>query len=138
MVRKLEQYYRYYVPSAQIATEYGVSAEHALVTDHYGRQCSYLGDPFINNCHYDAAGTLLQWTQKSPLKPRVNASRSNVSQIRQSFLTPTNHTHSASPVRVYVINQGQYTPFNLAPRDLSLADKAYVYVPQSCLDAGQC
>jgi hypothetical protein len=113
VVRKLEQYYRYYVPSAQIATEYGVSAEHALVTDHYGRQCSYLGDPFINNCHYDAAGTLLQWTQKSPLKPRVNASRSNV----------------------YVINQGQYTPFNLAPRDLSLADKAYVYVPQSCLDA---
>jgi hypothetical protein len=58
--------------------------------------------------------------------------------IRQSFLTPTNHTHSASPVQVYVINQGQYTPFNLAPRDLSLADKAYVYVPQSCLDAGQC
>jgi hypothetical protein len=112
VVRKLEQYYRNYVPGAQISTEYGISAEHALITDHYGRACSYLGDPFINNCNYDGAGTLLQWTQKSPLKSRVNATRSNV----------------------YIINQGAYTPFNLAPRDISLADTGYVYVPPACLN----
>jgi len=113
VVRKLEQYYRNYIPTAQIATEYDISAEHALITDQYGRACSYLGDPFINNCNYDGAGTLLQWLQKSPLKPRVNASRSNV----------------------YIIHQGDYTPFNLSPGDISLADKAYVYVPPACLNA---
>lgn len=78
VVRKLEQYYRNYVPDAQIATEYSIGAEHALPTDHYGRACSYLGDPFINDCHYDAAGTLLQWTQQTPLKARGNASSANV------------------------------------------------------------
>lgn len=71
-MHKLEQYYRRYLPASQLATEYSIAAEHALVTDRYGRKCDYLGDPFMNNCHYDAAGTLLQWIAKSPLKPRVN------------------------------------------------------------------
>jgi len=40
-------------------------------------------------------------------------------------------------MQIYIINQGAYTPFNLSPRDISLADQAYVYVPQSCLNAGE-
>ncbi len=109
-MRKLEQYYRNYIPGAQIATEYGVSAEHALITDHYGRACAYLGDPFINNCNYDGAGTLLQWLQKSPLKSRVNATRANVrprainSTVTDLRLTGVRH----QPGRVHSLQSGPW------------------------------
>jgi hypothetical protein len=44
-------------------------AQHAQPTDFYGNPCGTLGNPYINNCAYDAAGELLKWIYSS-LSPR--------------------------------------------------------------------
>ena len=39
----------------------GGSEDPLLDTDFFGNACTTRGDPFINNCRYDGAGSLLQW-----------------------------------------------------------------------------
>ena len=69
----LESYYRNYVPAANIFFETGVPAQHAMPTDSFGNACSFRGDPFINNCGFDAAGELLKWIYGS-LAPKSSGS----------------------------------------------------------------
>lgn len=68
-VTALRNYYRNFMPDANIAYEHDVPAEHALPTDTFGSDCGFRGEPFINNCHFDAAGNLLKWIY-GPLNPR--------------------------------------------------------------------
>jgi len=83
------------------------TAEHAWISDQYGSACSYLGKPFINNCHFDAAGQILEHFY-GHLNPRVNASKQNILSFSQSLYT------------------------RVSPSILSMADKGYIYVPKSC------
>lgn len=68
-VAALREYYRNFMADAKIAFEQGVPAEHAMPTDSFGKDCAFRGEPFINNCHFDAAGALLKWIY-GPLNPR--------------------------------------------------------------------
>lgn len=68
-VTALRNYYRNFMPDANIVFEPGVPAEHAMPTDSFGSDCGFHGEPFINNCHFDAAGKLLKWIY-GPLNPR--------------------------------------------------------------------
>lgn len=63
------EYYRYYVPHANIRYKRDLAAEHAMVTDDYGNGCAINAPPYINDCNFDLAGELLQWIY-GPLKPR--------------------------------------------------------------------
>ncbi len=53
------RFYRAFVPAAQIAVVKNVPAGHAMVTTDAGTACGATESPFINNCKFDAAGTLL-------------------------------------------------------------------------------
>jgi hypothetical protein len=57
----LETYYKNYVPAPNIAFKKDLAAEHAMPTNFFGNACNFRGDPFINNCGFDAAGELLKW-----------------------------------------------------------------------------
>lgn len=39
-------------------------------TDNYGNNCSYLGSPYISNCGFDAAGSMLQHLYNNSLNKR--------------------------------------------------------------------
>src|SRR3990167_4024026 len=69
VVDALRTYYGNFVPAANIVHKKDLAAEHALVTDDYGSGCSVKGAPFINDCNFDLAGTMLQHLY-GPLKPR--------------------------------------------------------------------
>jgi hypothetical protein len=69
VMNALEIYYSHYVDRSAITYENHLNAQHALPTDSYGNACDNLGDPYINNCGYDAAGELLSAIY-GPLAPR--------------------------------------------------------------------
>ena len=61
-------YYANYIDRSAIVYKNDIDAEHAMPTDSYGNPCDTLGNPFINDCAYDAAGELLNavYGQLSP------------------------------------------------------------------------
>ncbi len=56
----LQTYYQSFLPAANIVHKKDVASEHAFVTDDFGAACLTKATPFINNCNFDLAGTLLQ------------------------------------------------------------------------------
>jgi hypothetical protein len=56
----LAAYYANYMDKSAINYKNDIDAQHAQPTDFYGNSCGTLGDPYINNCGYDAAGELLK------------------------------------------------------------------------------
>lgn len=67
----LQTYLLHYVDRTRIFYKNDLWAEHAQPTDFYGNPCGVRSDPYINNCHYDGAGALLQWIYGA-LRPRAN------------------------------------------------------------------
>ena len=65
----LDAYFAHYVEKSRISYNRDIDAQHAMPTDSYGNPCDDLGDPYINNCAYDAAGELLK-TIYGTLNPR--------------------------------------------------------------------
>lgn len=61
VMNDLAAYYANYVEQSGINYKADIDAQHAQPTDFYGNSCATLGDPYINNCGYDAAGELLKW-----------------------------------------------------------------------------
>jgi len=59
----------YYNGVANVVSEFSVPAEHAwIVNGPWGNPCGYFGSPYINNCGYDTAGTMLA-AMYGPLYP---------------------------------------------------------------------
>jgi poly(3-hydroxybutyrate) depolymerase len=75
IMNALETYYKNYIGASNIAFERGIAAEHAVPTDSFGNACNFKGEPFVNNCSFDAAGALLKWIYGS-LNPRNTAALS--------------------------------------------------------------
>jgi poly(3-hydroxybutyrate) depolymerase len=60
VVEKVQEYYENYVSdTSQIMSIYSNEGEHAYLTIDQGSECTYLGDPYINACDFDAAGSIL-------------------------------------------------------------------------------
>ncbi len=70
IMNDLHVYLRHYVDDSRIRYEKSLPAEHAMPTDDFGNDCTKLGEPYISNCGFDAAGELLQWIYEGKLKPR--------------------------------------------------------------------
>jgi hypothetical protein len=110
VMNDLHAYYGHYVNRANIHYKTDLPAQHAMPTDSFGGDCSKLGTPYINNCHFDAAGELLKWIYGADLQPknsgRLNGRLVEFSQ-REFFAdrTPTAH---------------------------GMADSGFLYVPKSC------
>jgi len=96
VVQKLQQYYQLYVNSENIATEFNISSEHSFVTNNWGNACNYLGTPFINNCDFDSAGSILQHIYGALNPPVSNYSTSNVMSIDQTNFIPSGYSSESA------------------------------------------
>jgi len=110
VVQKTVQYYQHYISSKNVYFVNNIGAAHSWVTDNYGNPCTYLGTPYINNCHYDGPGQMLKFLYGN-LSPRVNTTQA-----------------------VQTFSQSNYTPLSVSPSTLSLSNTGYIYVPKACQD----
>ncbi len=106
VVAALKRYYEEYVPPAAIAYVDQVSSGHAMITADHGASCASSAPPYINDCHFDAAGQLLQHIYGRLAPP------------------PTQETG-----RLVAFDQKEFAADAHA---ISLADTGYVYLPRSC------
>ena len=107
----LKTYYNSFVPAANVVYKKDIAAEHAMITDDFGSGCSTKGSPYINDCNFDLAGTMLAHFYGT-LNPRNNA---------------------ALPAGNFVeFNQSQFiTGHGMAPT-------GWAYIPQACTTGAQC
>jgi hypothetical protein len=105
----LNDYYRRYVPAAQIHFVKDPRAEHTFPTEDFGNDCGQLGSPYLGKCGIDAAGELLNWIYGGNLNPRSD---------RQSG-------------RLIQFDQNEFTESGNAAA-VGLANTGYVYVPAAC------
>ncbi len=113
IMQALETYYKHYVNAAQIFFKKNIPAEHAMPTDFFGNPCSVKGDPFINNCSFDAAGDLLKWIYGS-LNPK------NTGALGGKFIE---------------FDQGEFLS---SPTSHGMWPTGSVYVPAACQQNAQC
>jgi len=104
----LAKYYSGFIPAAQVQYKSDLAAGHAMPTDSYGNKCDALAAPFISNCGYDAAGSLLQWIY-GPLKARGD--------------------HAAPAGKLVEFDQSEFLP---SPAAHGMASTGYVYIPPGC------
>lgn len=104
VVKKNEELYTRF--GADIYSIYNHIGEHAIVTDYYGNDCNYLGEPFINNCNFDAAASQMQF-------------------LYNEYPNKINGT-------LKEVNQASYMPVYWSPI-WGLAETAYMFVPDNCL-----
>jgi len=107
VVEALARFYRLYVPAASVKLVRDVAAGHAMVTGDYGGSCSVTAAPYINNCHYDAAGQLLEYIEGPLAQPAAQEGG-----------------------RLVSFDQSEFT--NGSPGGISMADTGYAYVPRNC------
>jgi len=113
---KLKSYYTYFVDKKNIITQFNISCEHAFITKDYGSQCKVLGSPYINNCNFDLAGTMLQHFYADLISPVNNYSINNI----------------------FSIDQTQFVPFPYTAVGSSLSNTAYLYIPSMCQKKKNC
>jgi chitodextrinase len=109
----LQAYYTHYATPSNLSFRKDIAAEHAMPTDSFGNSCATKGDPFINNCDFDAAGELLQWIY-GPLNPR------NTGVLGGSFIE---------------FDQGAFIS---APESHGMWRTGWAYVPASCASGALC
>jgi poly(3-hydroxybutyrate) depolymerase len=90
-----------------------IQSAHAMVTDNYGNNCTFFGEPYIDNCNFDAAGHILQHLLGGHLKPRVPSINTNI----MSF-----------PQNAYLSNNISSSTLN----DNGFAERGYAYIPNGC------
>jgi hypothetical protein len=93
-----------------------LDAEHSFVTKSTGNSCDYLGSPYINNCNFDAAGSLLThlYSTTRPLSP------------------PSSSTDWSKKGQLISFDQGTYLPLLVVPSAVSMSSSAVIYVPDAC------
>jgi poly(3-hydroxybutyrate) depolymerase len=108
VVRALQAYYVGFKASPILVAD--KPAGHAMVTEDQGNACGTTDTPFINNCHYDAAGKLLIYL--------VGAAQP-----------------AGSPAgRVIRFDQNEFA--NGDASALSMAAEGFAYVPKACGNGG--
>lgn len=89
VVNKTREYYEHYMTRGEDMYLNSYPAEHAWITDSWGNLCGNLGPPYINNCNFDAAGSMLQHIYQHSLKARADGLRpENIFKFDQRLYTP--------------------------------------------------
>jgi hypothetical protein len=109
----LEEYYSGYAASPNISLKKDVAAEHAMPTDFFGNPCNFRGDPFINDCDFDAAGELLKWIYGGLNEKNPAALHGRLIEFHQSEFIANPDSHGMWP-------------------------SAWVYVPAPCEKGEKC
>lgn len=108
----LVAFYRAFVPAGNIRYETDIAAAHGFPTLDEGLRCDASGEPWLNDCDYDAAGELLQHLY-GPLRPPQD--------------TPD--------ARLRAFDQYRYADRGTSS---TLERTGYVYVPQRCAAGATC
>lgn len=110
VMNDLLAYYQALVPAGNIVYKKDIAAEHAMVTEDYGSSCSTKGSPYIDDCDFDLAGSILQQLY-GPLNPRNNGTLG-----------------------------GTFTEFDQSAivSGHGMAATGWVYVPQACATGASC
>ncbi len=98
--------YAEFVPAGQITYVNDVAAGHNFPTRGHGGECTALKAPFVGNCDYDAAGTILQHLYAGIETPASEA----VTELQQVKLP--------------------------GAAEAGLSDTAYLFVPPACTEGG--
>ncbi|TAK92537.1 MAG: PHA-depolymerase-like protein [Burkholderiaceae bacterium] len=109
----LENYYKHFTPAANIFHHKDTRAQHSMPTLNFGSACAFKGDPYINDCHEDAAGEILQWIYGT-LNPKTNGTL---------------------PGHLLEFDQAAFIDH---PNDHSMANTGWVYVPADCDSGAAC
>jgi len=112
VMQALQTYYTYFVNASATDSHFTTPSQHAFITNGQGGACGFLGSPYINNCQFDAAGSLLNWIH-GPLKQPV-------SQITSNLVT---------------ISQSQFVPSGFTASGICMQNNAYIYLPTKCASA---
>ena len=102
---------------AEVVEEYSQSSGHGMPTKSFGVKCDLTKTPFINDCNFDAASTLLSF---------LKSSENNSAGIKDKEI---------SQGKIITIDQSNYL---MAEESNTLADEGYVYVPDYCIKGGEC
>lgn len=109
----LQSYYQHFLPAENIRYEHNTNASHGMITDNYGGACKLALPPFINDCDFDAAGSLLQHIY-GKLNPKVEAQAANL----------------------YTFNQQAF--FDVNDPSVSMHQNAHIYIPTACKNGLSC
>lgn len=108
----LKDYYRTYIDDNNIGYKNDLDAGHAMITEDYGNKfCANSESPYINDCDYDGAGTILSWIygSETPLKPHSNQLTGTFIEFDQNPFLPNGNAYSHS-----------------------MGDSGYAYIPKAC------
>jgi len=107
----LESYYANYITcgGGNITTQFDVNSQHCMPTTDYGNSCTFLGEPYINDCNYDGAGNALNVIY-GKLEGKTKPNPSNIISFAQDL----------------------YVPSGYSAGSLSLGDTGYAYIPTGC------
>ncbi|MBA3565038.1 MAG: PHA-depolymerase-like protein [Gammaproteobacteria bacterium] len=105
VVDRLRAFYESFVDAGNVVYLRGQipEAQHAMITDDYGKPCGFEGGAYINDCDFDAAGALLKHIYGA-LQPPVEAPAAHLKLFDQSVFSGTD----------------------------SLAAEGFIYVPSDC------
>eukprot|EP00055_Hartaetosiga_balthica_P013341 m.68078 g.68078 ORF g.68078 m.68078 type:complete len:364 (+) comp8234_c0_seq1:87-1178(+) len=117
MAKTLKYYENYVRNSSDIMFINSYPAEHAWITTNaIAKDCGYLGEPFLNDCGFDAAYSLLSHNLPFEIKGKGTFNESNLYQFSQT---------------IYIIDR--------LPSDISFNQVGYAYIPKQCLaESTQC
>ncbi|MEO8752613.1 MAG: PHA-depolymerase-like protein [Casimicrobiaceae bacterium] len=109
----LEDYYKALVKHSNVVHRTRANAEHTMPTQTFGNHCPVKDDPYISDCNYDAAGTLLEW------------------------IYGTLQGKAVAPLRGRLLefNQGEFVA---NPSAHGMADTGWVFVPENCSALAPC
>jgi len=111
VVESAANFYRALGPEDRIKLVSTIDAPHGMITDDYGNTCNDFAEPFVNNCDYNLAGTVLSHLY-GPLIPPGDDTGELTSFDQRDFFDTDDLT--------------------------GLADDGFIYVPQACSDGARC
>ena len=83
VVKQTVAFYSKFVTSGRVVSNFTTPSEHAWISNSYGKSCSYLGSPYMNNCNLDTAGIILNQFY-AQLNPRGSMVESNLVSFSQA------------------------------------------------------
>jgi len=116
VVDSVKDYYQTFLDADAVALVRNAEAGHAMITEDFGNACDAEGEPYINDCDFDAAEALLGHI------------------YGPAALEPMAGRDDLKPVTAF--DQTQF--FDETHASTSLHARGYVYVPERCESGGRC
>jgi poly(3-hydroxybutyrate) depolymerase len=105
------------MPAENLSAAALADAGHGMPTEAYGKPCAVTGEPYLNKCHFDAAGKILNWIYGPLNPPRSGTPQGRFSPFDQTPYVPNRFTFSWSS---------------------GLDSSGWIYVPDGCAKGSKC